>query len=86
MIVVESAGPVEYPGLLLCRGVSFPNACPGYDTTQSKCEVPVMLEIWEMRSNPSLQSFSGLLCPGVEASDRLLSMGQIELSCVLLLN
>ena len=45
MIVVESAGPVEYPGLLLCRGVSFPNACPGYDTTQSKCEVPVMLEI-----------------------------------------
>ena len=48
--------------------------CSGYDTKQSDDEVPVMLELWEMWSNP-------LLPP-----DRVVSMGQIELNCVLMLN
>ena len=38
-----------------------------------------MLELWGMRSTPSLLSLSGLLWPGVVAPDRVLSMGQIEL-------
>ena len=34
-----------------------------------------------MQSVPSLLSLPGPLCPGVVASDRALSMGQIELNC-----
>ena len=45
-----------------------------------------MLELWGMQSNPSLQSLPGLLCPGLVAPDRFLSVGQIELNCVLMLN
>ena len=45
-----------------------------------------MLELWGMRSTPSLPSLPGPLWPGVIASDRVLSMGQIELNCELMLN
>ena len=38
-----------------------------------------MLELWGMRSNPSLPSLPGPLWHGVVAPDRVLSMGQIEL-------
>ena len=44
-----------------------------------------MLELWGMWSNPSLSSLPDPLWPGVIASDRVLSMGQIELNCVLML-
>ena len=39
-----------------------------------------MLELWGMRSTPSLPSFPGPLWPGVVVPDRILSMGQIELN------
>ena len=45
-----------------------------------------MLEIWVMWSTPLLPSLSGPLWPEVMPSDRVLSMGQIELNCELLLN
>ena len=45
-----------------------------------------MLEIVVKRSTPSLPSLPGLLLPGVVAPDRVLSMGRIELKCVLMLN
>ena len=45
-----------------------------------------MLKHWRMQSTPSLSSLSGPLGPGVVATDRVLSMGQIELNCVLMLN
>ena len=45
-----------------------------------------MLELWGMRSTPSLPSLPGPLWLGVVAPDRVLSMGQIELNCVLMLN
>ena len=62
--------------LHLCRGVRPPpNECPGYNTKQSDGEVPVMLELWGMRSTPSLPSLPGPLWPGVVAPDRALSMG-----------
>ena len=45
--------------LYLCRRVRPPpptaaNECPRYDTKQSDGEVPIMLELWEMRSTRSL--------------------------------
>ena len=45
-----------------------------------------MLEPWDMRSAPSLLSLPGPLRPGVAAPNTVLSMGQIELKCVLMLN
>ena len=62
--------------LHLCRGVRPPpNECPIYDTKQSDGEVPAVLELWGMRSTPSLPLLPGPLWPGVVAPDRALSMG-----------
>ena len=57
-----------------------------YDTKQSDGEVPVILELWRIWSTPSLPSLPDPLCTGVVAPDRVLSMGQIELISVLMLN
>ena len=46
----------------------------------------VMLDLWGMQSTTSLPSLPVLLWPRVLAPDRVLSMGQIELNCVLMLN
>ena len=65
--------------LHLCRGVRpHSNDCSGYDTEQSDGEVPVMMEIWGVRSTPLLPLHPGPLWPGVVAPDRVLSRGQIE--------
>ena len=75
--------------LHLCRGLRPPpppTECPGYDTKQSYAEVPVMLELWGMQSTSSLPSLSGPLWPKMLAPDRVLSMGQIELNCIFMLN
>ena len=45
-----------------------------------------MLGLWGMQSSPSLPLLPGLIWAGVVAPDRVLSMGQIELKCVLMLN
>ncbi len=63
-----------------------PTSCPGYDTKQSDGETPVMLEFWGMRVPLLLPLLPGPLWPKVEAPDRVLSMGQIELNCVYMLN
>ena len=78
--IFESICPVGWGcrihWLHLCRGVRpHLNERPGYDTKQSDGEVPVVLEIWGMRSTPSLPLLPGPLWPGVVASDRFLSMG-----------
>ena len=44
-----------------------------------------MLELWGMRCTPSLASLTGPFSPGVVAPDRVLSIGQTELSCVLII-
>ena len=60
--------------LLLCRGVRPPNDCAGYDTKQSDGEVPVMLDLWEMRSIPLQPSLPGPIWSSVVATDKALSM------------
>ena len=43
-----------------------------------------MLELWGRQSIPSLPSLLGPLWPGMVAPNRVLSMDQIELNCVLI--
>ena len=43
------------------------NECPAYDTKQSDGEVPVMLELWGMRSTRLLP---GPVWPGMVARDK----------------
>ncbi len=45
-----------------------------------------MLELWGMQRTPLLPSLPGPLLTGVVSLDRVLSMGQIEVSGVLMLN
>ena len=45
-----------------------------------------MLEFWEMLSTPSFTSLPGPHWPGVVAPYRVLSMSQIELNGVFMLN
>ena len=45
-----------------------------------------MPELLGMQSSPSLPSLPVLLCSGVVPLDRVLSMGQMELNCVFMLN
>ncbi len=52
----------------------FTNECYGYDTKQSDGEVPVMLELWRMRSTPLLPSIQGPLGPRLVAPDKALSI------------
>ena len=65
--------------LYLCKGVNPTlNECPGYSIKQSDGKAAIMVVLWEMRSSPSLPSLLGTLWPGVVATDRVLSMGQID--------
>ena len=57
-----------------------------YVSKQSDSDTSVMLELWGMRSNSSLPLLQGPLWPGVIAHERVLSVGQIELNYVLMLN
>ena len=47
------------------------NECPRYNTKNSDSGVPTMLELWGMRSAPSLPLLSGPLWPGKVAPNKL---------------
>ena len=80
-------GAVEYTNCISAGwGQTHPNECPEYDTTQSDGVVPLILELWGIRSTPSLPSLTDPLWPWAVAPDRILSMNQIELNCILMLN
>ena len=76
--------------LHLCRGVSTPpprrTSVLLYDIKQTDGEILEMLQLWGMQSTLSLPLLPGPLWPGVVAPDRVQSMGQIELKCVIMLN
>ena len=78
LCIAQSAGAVEYTdcktSVLDMTSPGY-DECPGYDTKQSDAEVPAMLELWGMRSTPSLPLLPGPLWPRVVAPDRALSMG-----------
>ena len=64
----------EYKDCISAEGKTslLHNKCPGYDIKQSDGEFP------GMQSTPSLPLLPGPLWPGVVASDKVLSMGQIK--------
>ena len=65
----------------------YPNECPGYETKQSDGEAPVTQELWWLWSTSSLPSHPApLLWLGVVVLDRVLSMTQMKLNCVLMQN
>ena len=80
------AGTAEYTGCISAEGLDFPNKCPGYDIKQSDGEAPIILELWVMHCTSLMPPLPGPLRPRVVAPDRVLSMGQIELNSVLMLN
>ena len=85
--LAQSAEAVDYTDCFSAEGLRHPPPMNfGYDTKPSDGEVSVLLELWGMRSTPSLTLPSGLLLAKVVAPDRVLSMDQIELNCVLMLN
>ena len=87
MRYAPSAGAVEYTNWTSREGRDRPpNECPRYDTKKLDGEATVMLEFWGMQNTTSLLSLPGPLRTRVEALDRVLSMGQIELNCVLMQN
>ena len=55
---------------ILQNGKTQPHECPRYDTKQSDSKVPVMLELWEVQSTPSLPLLPDPLWSGVVAPDR----------------
>ena len=77
---------VEYTDCISAEGYDPAIEYPRYDTKQSDGEVPVMLELWGMRSTPSLPSYPGPFWLGVVAPYKALSMGQIQLNSVLKLS
>ena len=72
--------------LHLYRGVRPPNECPRYDTEQSDDEFPVMLELWVMRSTPSLPLLPGPHWPDVVAPDKSPIYGLNRTNGILMLN
>ena len=80
----QSTGAVEYTDCFSTERSTPLKERLVYGAKQSDGEVPVMLELWGMQSTPSLPSLANPLWPGVIAPGRFLSMGQIELSYVML--
>ena len=84
--LIQFTVAAEYTNCFFCRGVTFAQRVSCYDSKQSDGKAPVMLELWGMQSTPSLPSVPGPLGPGLIAPHRVQSMGQKELSSVLMLN
>ena len=72
--------------LHLCRKVRPPQRVSWYDIKQSDGEVPAVLELWGMRSIPSLLSLPGPLWPGVVAPDKGPIYGLNRTKSILMLN
>ena len=84
--MAQSVGVVEYTDCNSAERHDFPKECSDNETKQSDFEAPVMQERWGMQSSPSLPSFPGALWTEVLSPDRVLSMGQMKLNSVLMLN
>ena len=72
--IAMSTGDVEYTDSISADGYDSPNESHGYDTKQSDGEAVVMMELWGIRSIPSLLSLPVPLWSGLVAPDRVLSV------------
>ena len=61
--MTQSAGAAENTDSISAK------ECPRYDSKQSDSEASVMLELWGMRTIPSLPSLPGPIWSGVVASE-----------------
>ena len=86
MKLTQSAGTVEYTDFFSAVGWDSHKEYPVYDTKKSDGDTSVKLELWEMQSTPLFPSLLGPLWPRMVVPDRVLSMSQIKLNCVLMLN
>ena len=90
IILAQSAawgGAVEYIECFSAEEWHLPpQRVSWFNTKQSDGEIPAILKLWGMWSTPSLPLLPGPPWPGVVASDRVLTMGQTEQNCVLMLN
>ena len=69
--IAQLAGALEYTNCTSAEGERpSPQRVSWYDTKQSDGEVPVMFELWGMRSTLLLPSLPGSLWPGVVAPDK----------------
>ena len=75
IVLTQSARAVECIDCISAEGQDSLNKYPGYDSKQSVGEAQVMPELWEIQTTPSLPC----LWLRVVATDRVLSIGQIEL-------
>ena len=57
--IVQSAETVEYTDCTSAEGKTPTNECPDYETKQSDCEVPIILEPWIIQNTPSLPLLQG---------------------------
>ena len=83
--MAQSARAVEYCDCIPTESKICPNECPD-DTKQSDGVTSVILELWGMQSISALSSLLDPTQPGLVALHWVLSIGQIDLNCVLTLN
>ena len=83
--MAQSAGATKYTDCIFAEALDSHIEYSGYNTKQSDCEAPVMLELWGMQSTLLLPSLPDPVRPGVVAPDRVLSMDLIELNWILML-
>ena len=84
-LIAQSAGYVEHIDFISADRWD-PQRMSWYDIKQSDGQVLLMLDIWGMQGNPSLSSLPGSLWFGVVVPDSFLSLGQIELNSIPMLN
>ena len=70
----------------LAVSVQYTDWISGYDSKQSDGEDPVMLDLWGMQNTPLLPLLLGPFWSGVVTPYRFLSMDQIGLNSVFMIN
>ena len=84
--IAQSAGAVEYTKCFSAEGSNSLIERPQYNTKQSDGEFPISQELWGMRITSSLLLLQGPLWPKMVAHEQVLSLGQIELNYVPIMN
>ena len=82
----QVAEDAEYTDCFSAKGLDSSNECSGYSTKQSDGKALLMLEPWRNAECLFIAIAPWFTQAGVEAPDWVLSIGQIELNCVLMLN